>query len=541
MKDLDKLLKLGTITRKDLMAEGFSDYEIKKMVLEEVIEKNGRGVYTSKSNKENSSFENLIVSFNNHDSDAVARIYDELSDKDKYNDDIIKLILVSLARIENIINKGYNLQHNDAILEKTVVELNKDVDSIEDNISLELPEENKEDEEEVEDIEIPEEVESAVDIDLLLDNLYGEYKNAMGASEYYKARDILLKYNYYCREYNIDDDCFHDLFILTNKIDSLEFEDEEREAVSFFIQEIRSNFVNGRLKNDKETVKKLLDEFRTLPSSDKIYYYHRYRADYLMNISNYSSAINEYEKAVEINPYNKHDYYKLAILCYISMKSNNNRKKALKFMNDFTYYSRNTFSPSQLSLLANIYIFNFMRERAIEILERVEQFDENYKNKFFKQFSSSYLKKYNTLKKMQYSNRKNQKEFAETFFESDYLSIFTKYALIYSGNFDDVFNKRENPYQQELENAKAIADSDSMTKLSDIDKYFLGLDLTKEDNINLMLDMVVYFTEKGFYDKASKYIKIVEKVKNKSNEVKEKLNETRSKVKIRKIANKNRR
>ena len=32
MKDLDKLLKLGTITRKDLMAEGFSDYEIKKMV-----------------------------------------------------------------------------------------------------------------------------------------------------------------------------------------------------------------------------------------------------------------------------------------------------------------------------------------------------------------------------------------------------------------------------------------------------------------------------------------------------------------------------
>ena len=31
MKNLDKLLSLETITRKDLMAEGFNDYEIKKI------------------------------------------------------------------------------------------------------------------------------------------------------------------------------------------------------------------------------------------------------------------------------------------------------------------------------------------------------------------------------------------------------------------------------------------------------------------------------------------------------------------------------
>lgn len=51
MKDLDKILKLKTITRKDLKDEGFSDYEIKKLVLEGVIEKIGRGIYESKNKK----------------------------------------------------------------------------------------------------------------------------------------------------------------------------------------------------------------------------------------------------------------------------------------------------------------------------------------------------------------------------------------------------------------------------------------------------------------------------------------------------------
>lgn len=46
MKDLDKIFNLETITRKDLKVEGFSDYEIKKMVLEGVIEKTGRGIGT---------------------------------------------------------------------------------------------------------------------------------------------------------------------------------------------------------------------------------------------------------------------------------------------------------------------------------------------------------------------------------------------------------------------------------------------------------------------------------------------------------------
>ena len=92
MKNLDRLLSLEIITRKDLMAEGFSDYEIKKLVIEGVIEKTGRGIYASKSNKEKDSFENLVISFNNHDSEAVARIYGRLIDKDKYNEDIIKLL-----------------------------------------------------------------------------------------------------------------------------------------------------------------------------------------------------------------------------------------------------------------------------------------------------------------------------------------------------------------------------------------------------------------------------------------------------------------
>ena len=281
-----------------------------------------------KAIKKKSSFEKLVISFNNHDSEAVAKIYDGLSDKDKYNGDIIKLLLVSLARIENILNSGYQLQSNVATLEKTV-ELDEVVDSHEDNISLEPLEESKEDVEEVADLEIPEEVESDFDIDLFLDNLYCEFRNAIEDRDYYRARDILFEYNYYCREYDIDDDCFHDLFILNNKIASLELDIDEKDTISFLIREIKRNFINGRLKNDGESVKRMLNEFGTLPSSNNIYYYHRYKADYLMNVSSYNGAIKEYEKAIEINPYNKHDYYKLALLHFINMKSKMIAKKAL--------------------------------------------------------------------------------------------------------------------------------------------------------------------------------------------------------------------
>ncbi len=543
MRNLDKLLSLETITRKDLMAEGFNDYEIKKLVLEGVIEKTGRGIYASKSNKEKSSFEKLVISFNNHDSEAVAKIYDVLPDKDKYNGDIIKLLLVSLARIENILNSGYQLQSNVVTLEKTVEleELDEVVDSHEDNISLEPLEESKEDVEEVAALEIPEEVESDFDIGVLLDNLFCEYRNAIEDRDYYKARDILFEYNYYCREYDIDDDCFHDLFILNNKIASLELDIDEKDTISFLIREIKRNFINGRLKNDGESVKRLLNEFGTLPSSNNIYYYHRYKADYLMNVSSYNGAIKEYERAIEINPYNKHDYYKLALLHYISMKSKADCKKALKLMDDFIYYSRNTFTPNQLSLLANIYVFNFMGDRAIEILENAEGYDEDYKRKFFKQFSLSYMKKYDTLKRMQYSNKENEKDFADPFFESDYLDIFTKYALIYSGNFDDVFNEKKKLHHQELEIAKAIVNSDSITRFSDLDEYLLNLDLSDENKADIMLDIAIYLTEKGFYDKASRYLKIVEKIKNKSDRLKDSYKETLAKIKIRKNANKTRR
>lgn len=511
--------------------------------MEGVIEKTGRGIYASKSNKEKSSFEKLVISFNNHDSEAVAKIYDVLPDKDKYNGDIIKLLLVSLARIENILNSGYQLQSNVVTLEKTVEleELDEVVDSHEDNISLEPLEESKEDVEEVAALEIPEEVESDFDIGVLLDNLFCEYRNAIEDRDYYKARDILFEYNYYCREYDIDDDCFHDLFILNNKIASLELDIDEKDTISFLIREIKRNFINGRLKNDGESVKRLLNEFGTLPSSNNIYYYHRYKADYLMNVSSYNGAIKEYERAIEINPYNKHDYYKLALLHYISMKSKADCKKALKLMDDFIYYSRNTFTPNQLSLLANIYVFNFMGDRAIEILENAEGYDEDYKRKFFKQFSLSYMKKYDTLKRMQYSNKENEKDFADPFFESDYLDIFTKYALIYSGNFEDVFNEKKKLHHQELEIAKAIVDSDSITRFSDLDEYLLNLDLSDENKADIMLDIAIYLTEKGFYDKASRYLKIVEKIKNKSDRLKDSYKETLAKIKIRKNANKTRR
>ena len=537
MKNLDKLLSLDIITEKDLKNEGFSDYEIRKLVLEGVIKKIGSGIYKNKKD----IFEKLVISFNNHDIDAVARIYDSMSDKYKYkyNGDIIKLLLVSLARIENILNNGYKLQNND---EKKVVELEKtdeDVINVEDNSYLEPLEENSVVGEGKNDLEIVEEVESDFDIDLFLDNLYCEYRNALKYRDYYRARDILLEYNYYCKEYNVDDDCFHELFTLTNKINSLELDIEESKSVSLLIGKIKKHIVNDKFINNTEAVRNLLDKFRTLPSSNYIYFYHRYKSDYLANVSSYYDAIIEYEKALKINPYNKHDYYKLALLYYNNMKSKNNCEKALKLMNKFSYYSRNIFTPNQLSLFANIYIFNFMGDRAIEVLESVEQLDEDYKSNFFKQFSLLYINKYNALKSMQYSNIEVKRDFAESFFESDYLDIFTKYALIYSGNFDNVFNEKK-PYHQELEIAKSIINSDSMTKLNNLDEYLLKLDLSNEDKSNIMLDMAIYLTEQGFYDKASRYLKIIEKIKEKPDSVKENLIETRSKIKIRKIANKNR-
>lgn len=56
----------------------------------------------------------------------------------------------------------------------------------------------------------------------------------------------------------------------------------------------------------------------------------------------------------------------------------------------------------------------------------------------------------------------------------------------------------------------------------------------------MMLYTSVYLVERGFYDKASRYLKIIEKIEEKPNSVKENLIETRAKIKIRKIANKNR-
>ena len=234
MKNLDKLLRLEIITRKDLKEEGYSDYEIKKLVLDGVIEKTGRAMY--RSIKEKNTFDELVTSFNNHDSDKVSKIYDELSDKDKYNSEIIKLLLVSLSRIENILNNEYKLQRNDN-MSKEVIELEEIVEDVsnitEDIVEVKEPLEEKK-EELGQDIKIEE---KEFDVNLYLDNLYCEYKNAMVYKDYYRARDLLVEYNYYCKKYNLDDDCFHELFKLTNKINSLELDIEEKKSISFLIQE----------------------------------------------------------------------------------------------------------------------------------------------------------------------------------------------------------------------------------------------------------------------------------------------------------------
>lgn len=541
MKNLDKLLRLEIITRKDLKEEGYSDYEIKKLVLDGVIEKTGRAMY--RSIKEKNTFDDLVDSFNNHDSDIVAKIYDELPDKDKYNGDIIKLLLVSLSRIENILNSGYKLQSNTGTLEKTVEleELNEVVDRNEDNISLESSKENRVEIKDAEVLERKEEVENDFDIDLFLGNLYCEYKIALEACDYYKARDVLVEYNYYCSEYDVDDDCFKELFKVTNKINSLELDERENNSIKFIITELGNEFSYGEIKIDRKKVELLLNQFSRIPSFDNNYYYHKYKALYFTNTFKYSGAIKEYIKAIEINPYSKHDYYLLAWLYHVTTRNKEDSRKALKYMNTFSYYSRNIFSPNQLSLLANIYIFNHMGEKAIEILENAEDYSEEYKTAFFKKFSSMYLIKYDKLKQQQSSNVEVKRYFANSFLKDDYLDTFTKYAFIYSDEFNDIFDDKEKNYQQELEKAKIIIDSNSITKFKELEEYLLNIDLTIEDKVNIMLDVAVYLVEKGFDKESSKYMKFVEKTKDKTDSIKENYFDTQAKVKIKKIANKNRR
>ena len=95
-------------------------------------------------------------------------------------------------------------------------------------------------------------------------------------------------------------------------------------------------------------------------------------------------------------------------------------------------------------------------------------------------------------------------------------------------------------YEQRLMGATDIINNDSVTKLNELDKYILDLDVNNEERANIMLYIAVYLTEKGFYDKASRYLKIIEKIEEKPASVKENLIETQTKIKIRKIANKNR-
>ena len=102
-------------------------------------------------------------------------------------------------------------------------------------------------------------------------------------------------------------------------------------------------------------------------------------------------------------------------------------------------------------------------------------------------------------------------------------------------------NEKIEFYEEKLLGIKNIISSSSPTRLNDLDKYILDLNLNDEDRANIMLYISVYLTEKGFYDKAYRYLKIIEKIEEKPNSVKENLIETRAKIKIRKIANKNRR
>ena len=101
-------------------------------------------------------------------------------------------------------------------------------------------------------------------------------------------------------------------------------------------------------------------------------------------------------------------------------------------------------------------------------------------------------------------------------------------------------NEKIELYEKKLKDIKDIISSLSPTRLNELDKYILELNLNDEDRANMMLYTSVYLVERGFYDKASRYLKIIEKIEEKSDSVKDNYKKTQAKIKIRKNANKNR-
>ena len=97
-------------------------------------------------------------------------------------------------------------------------------------------------------------------------------------------------------------------------------------------------------------------------------------------------------------------------------------------------------------------------------------------------------------------------------------------------------NEKIEFYEEKLMGVKDIISSSSPTRLSELDKYILDLNLNDEDRANMMLYTSVYLVERGFYDKASRYLKIIEKIEEKSDSVKDNYKKTQAKIKIRKIS-----
>ena len=334
------------------------------------------------------------------DLDEFTKIYDNLPDKAKYSDDIVKLLLTTLSKSLNIPNKDYELQHNEQLdntkaSEKIIEENN---DNIENDKGIETSI-DKDD----------------FDIDIFLNDLYDEYIKAKEDKDYYKARDILLKYDYYCREYNIEFNCFNDLYKLTNNINKLNYDKKTNDKITSLIHEIIKCLKKKDVSKNKEKIEILLDEFKTIPNYNNNYYYHRLKGDYFKLLNKFNEVKKEYKKAIEINPYNKQDYYFLARIYFYMVYSKSDCKNALKYIDKFIYYNDSTLTPNQLSHLVNIYIFNFKSYEAMEILDKVEDFDIDYKNEFYKDFVSLYNFKYDILKEVQFKNAH-----AKTFFDNDY-------------------------------------------------------------------------------------------------------------------------
>lgn len=528
MKDINKLLKKENITRKDLIDEGFTDYEIKKFVDSGIIVKCDRALYKVLET-DDLIITKLVDAFTKHDSLEVASLYDKLKDKDSYNYDIIKLLLVSLSRIENVLTQGYVVNKDESVLNSStfvenIEEVNDEDFSL---VSSEITENNYENL----DVNIKSNEDdywlSSIDnfetLDDYLDYLYEVYKN-FNRNDFFLAKEALLKYINLCEENNITGDYYYKLALLENKISRI---DVPKDIIYKHYQisiKIKKNIKEYDASNNL-LIERLFDDYRNLGFYENDFEYHYMLGNFYRLEKKYLKAKDEYLKAIDICKFSPNVYYCLAITTFALTRPFEKCNEALSYMQKFVFYEKSRYlSSKKNSFLAILSLFSDKISDVYKIFSDVEsRYNEEYISNFYNIFGINLNKRYNKLSNEKDDFVKNREMLL--FLEENFGEFLDYNSDVRNFNF-------ENPLQCDIDVIKSIVESNDCDKLSKLDDAVLSIGDDEVRN-KLMLESAVILAENNYISKAKRYLKVVEQIPSKTEELKESFMDARSRVKIR--------